>query len=438
MANTPWGEASTLRTRMLRPGRGVPPAEVEQSQRERLFGATVAAVDEKGYEATSVADILALSGVSRTTFYEHFDDKHTCFVATVEAIVEMTMEIAARRYGRKEGSDARARALLDTYIDLIVAQPAASRICFVEAYAVGPEAQAAIRKAVDGFESLAGEAVAEIPDLRGMAPEMLSALVGALFLIVHARLHRREEASLPDLLPQLWEWVLNYRPPPQPLQQREPEAPAPMGDQRPSELSTDPSERIIRAVSAAVAEHGCAATTIAEIAKRAAISQTTFYKCFDGRQEALHATVDAAAARMVAAVVPAARQGADWPDSIRVAIATLCEFAAAQPDLTHLLAFGIYAAGPAALNRRDKLTQALEELFTTGYELSPNTSPIAAEAAVGVLYGLMYDQIDAEGPGSLAAVAPLATYVSLVHFVGEQQACVVVNGWSSANWPASQ
>jgi AcrR family transcriptional regulator len=428
MVITPWGEAAKLRERMLRPGRGVPPAEVARSQRERLFGATVAAVDQKGYEATSVADILALSGVSRTSFYEHFDDKQTCFVATVETIVDITMEIAARRYGQQEGSEAKARALLDTYIDLIVAQPAASRLCFVEAYAVGPEAQAAIWRAVDGFESLSREAVAEIPALRGMAPEMLSALIGALFLIVHARLYRREEGTLSDLLPQLWEWVLNYRPPPRPLKPREPDVPPPIGEQRSAEPSTEPAERIIRAVAAAVAEHGSAATTIAEIAKRASISQTTFYKCFESRHEALLAAVDAAATRMVAAVVPAARQGADWPDSIRIAIAALCDFAEAEPDLTNLLAVGVYAAGPTALNRRDKLTGAIEGLIADGYELSPNTAPIAAEAAVGVLYTLMYDRLEAKGSGSLAAIAPLATYVSLVHFVGEEQACAVVNG----------
>ena len=54
---------------MLRPGPGHSPELVAQNQRERLLAATVVAVADRGYEATPVAELLKLSGVSRTTFY---------------------------------------------------------------------------------------------------------------------------------------------------------------------------------------------------------------------------------------------------------------------------------------------------------------------------------------------------------------------------------
>jgi hypothetical protein len=41
MSQTPWGDASQLRTRMLRPGPGHSPKLVAQNQRERLLAATV-------------------------------------------------------------------------------------------------------------------------------------------------------------------------------------------------------------------------------------------------------------------------------------------------------------------------------------------------------------------------------------------------------------
>jgi hypothetical protein len=68
MVLTPWGDSSELRERML-PGRGTPPEEAERNQRERLFAAIVATVAEKGYEATTVADLVKLSGVSGSAFY---------------------------------------------------------------------------------------------------------------------------------------------------------------------------------------------------------------------------------------------------------------------------------------------------------------------------------------------------------------------------------
>ena len=74
MVRTPWGDAASLRERKLRPGRGTPRDLAERNQRERLFGAMVAAVDEKGYEAATVADVVRISGVSRSAFSRHFDD----------------------------------------------------------------------------------------------------------------------------------------------------------------------------------------------------------------------------------------------------------------------------------------------------------------------------------------------------------------------------
>src|SRR5215203_3568332 len=62
MVQTPWGDSSLLREKTLPPGRGTTAAEAEQNHRERLFGAMVAKAAEQGYEATTVADLVELSG----------------------------------------------------------------------------------------------------------------------------------------------------------------------------------------------------------------------------------------------------------------------------------------------------------------------------------------------------------------------------------------
>src|SRR3954454_11659764 len=79
MVLTPWGNSGALRERTLPPGRGTTAEEAAQNHRERLFGALVAMVAEKGYEATTVADLVDLSGVSRSAFYKQFGDKQECF-----------------------------------------------------------------------------------------------------------------------------------------------------------------------------------------------------------------------------------------------------------------------------------------------------------------------------------------------------------------------
>ena len=95
MVATPWGESDSLRERRLRPGPGTPREEVERNQRERLYGAMVASLARKGYEATTVADLTELSGVSSRTFYDLFTDKQACFLATLEAMIEAAIAYAA-------------------------------------------------------------------------------------------------------------------------------------------------------------------------------------------------------------------------------------------------------------------------------------------------------------------------------------------------------
>src|SRR5215475_148994 len=101
MVATPWGDSSELREKRLRPGPGVPRDEVLDNQRQRLFGAMVASVSERGYIATTVNDLSEISGVSSRTFYDLFPDKKACFLATLEAIIEAAAAFALQSAGEK-------------------------------------------------------------------------------------------------------------------------------------------------------------------------------------------------------------------------------------------------------------------------------------------------------------------------------------------------
>src|SRR3954447_26019152 len=55
------------------------------SQRGRLLSAMAAALAANTDGGTTVADVVAGAGVSRTTFNEHFRDKEDCFLAAFDA-----------------------------------------------------------------------------------------------------------------------------------------------------------------------------------------------------------------------------------------------------------------------------------------------------------------------------------------------------------------
>ena len=70
---------------------GLTREQVVQSQRARIFRAMADTMADKGYAATSVADVLRAAKVSRETFYEQFDSKEDCFMSALEAATDVVL-----------------------------------------------------------------------------------------------------------------------------------------------------------------------------------------------------------------------------------------------------------------------------------------------------------------------------------------------------------
>jgi AcrR family transcriptional regulator len=444
MVVTPWGQSDSLRDRRLRPGPGGERDKVVANQRERLFGAMVASLGERGYEATRVADLVELSGVSSRTFYDLFPDKRACFLAALEAMIEAAIAFAAQSAGEGDGERApggivlpkatdteaaegweeQARQGFDAFAQMVAAQPAAARMILIEAYAAGPEVLEPLENAVAGFEWLTRQTLEQSPERAKMPAEMVSALIGAQQEIARTRLRLGREAELPGLMDPLWELMLSYRPPPQPLRLAG-RAPAPRSE---SLEAHDHAERALRAFAVVVAEQGYANTTVDAVLKRARMSATTFYAHFHGKEDALLAAIDSAGSQMVAAILPAFRRAPDWPEGIRAGFGALFNFLASRPALARLIAVEVYAAGPKAVERRVQTLKPLEALVAGGRERSPETPKIAAEAIAGGVNTLAYRQIRDKGPEALPHLAPICTYIALSPFIGAEEACQVANG----------
>jgi AcrR family transcriptional regulator len=426
MARTPWGDAAQLREKKLRPGRGTPRDEAERNQRGRLFAAMVATVAEKGYEATTVADLVQLSGVSRSAFYRHYADKQACFLAAVEAMVEPTLH----KLGGDESAPAgveRARQAFESLIKLIVSEPAAAKMCIVEVYAGGPEGAALIDRSVDQATALAARLLGQVPEREGLPIELVRALVGGIQKVIHKRLYRGEEEQLLELVPQLWDWLFSYPVPPGPLKatRRRVVKPVPFAERQ---AQSNPPERVLRALAAVVAEKGYPDTTVAEIVERAATSQRTFYEHFKNKEDAIVAALDSGSAHMLAAALPAFRRAPDWPHAVHDTQQAMFAFGAEEPEYARLGGVEMYAAGKRALDQREVVTEGMEGLLAPGYELKPETPPIAAEAIGGALYSLLYDHVNKKGPETLPDLVPTLVYMTLAPFLSREEAYEVAIG----------
>lgn len=437
MIATPWGESETLRQRRLKPGPGSAREDVVGNQRERLFSAMVASVAERGYQATSVAHVLELSGISGRTFYDMFPDKRACFVATLEAIVEMAIAYVGRSAGdvastiaspptdlSEEEWRARARTALDAFARMVVEQPAAARLLLVDAYAAGPSSLAPVEQTVSGFEAVAKEVLDRSPERADMPAEMIAALIGGLEEIARLRLIAGTEGELPAAIDQAWELLLGYRRPPTPLR-RTGRVPKPAAEKIEGH---DHAERALRALTAVVAEVGYADATVEAALRRAQMSATTFYTYFDGKADAMLAAIDSGASRLMAVTLPAFRRAPDWRHGIRSAFGSFFDFLASQPALARLLLVETYAAGPRAIERRQQILLPQVDLIGNGGELPHPVPRLATEGILSVTYTLGYRALQKGGPGSLPSLAPLCSYLALAPLIGAEEACRIAGG----------
>jgi AcrR family transcriptional regulator len=395
----------------------------------------VASVAARGYAATRVADLVDLSGVSRKSFYALYHDKAACFQAAVEAAFGLAItrafayEIEGSTWEERMGNG------FDELAGMVVEQPAAARMCLVEAFAAGPEAIRPLEAAIEAIERLTRLRLDESPERAGLPDELVTGFVGGTLEIVRERLLRGTEAELLELSPELLRLFASYRPPPVPL--RMATRPPTMA---PETIDAhDHGERALRALAAVVAERGYLHTSVDQIVKRASMSPTTFYAHFDGKEDAFMAAIDSGAARMSAAVLPAFRRNPDWPQAVRAAFGALFNFLASRPTLAWLIMVEVYAAGPEALrHRREALRELEADLVGEGLGHAPQVPPVAIEAIIGGIHALAYRQIRTHGAETLASLAPAATYFTLLPFVGAEYACEVANGGGQARSPDSE
>jgi AcrR family transcriptional regulator len=420
MVRTPWGDATKLREKRLPPGRGRSRAETERNQRERLFAAMVATVAEKGYEATTVADLVQLSGVSRSAFYRHFEDKQACFLAAVEAIIEPTLERLRGDESVAPGTE-RAQRAFEAVVQAIVEQPAAAKMCIVDVYAAGEAGADLVDRMMESATEVAAALLEQVPEKEGMPPELVRSIVGGIQKVIHKRLYRGQEQELLELGPQLWEWIFCYPVPPGPLKARRRRTVKALPFEERQRLAAPP-ERLLRALAAVVGEKGYPDTTVAEVVERAQTSQRTFYEHFKNKEDAIVAALDSGAAHMLAAALPAFRRAPDWPHAVHDTQEAMFRWGAEEPEYARMGGKEMYAAGKRALDQREVVTEGMEGLLTPGYELKPETPPIAGEAIGGALYSLLYDHVNKKGPETLPDLVPTLVYVTLAPFLDPEEA----------------
>jgi AcrR family transcriptional regulator len=417
MTMTPWGESTELRERRLQPGPGVPREDVEQNHRERLYGATVAVVANKGYGNATISDLIETAGVSRATFYRYFADKAACFVSTLELLLAGVAALTRAGLDSRGSWRERSEMGIRAFIAVLVAQPDAARICVVESDAAGPKAIAMVDAAAAEFATMLAGVFEELPEQRGMPKPVVNAMIGGLRKLLQTRLQRRTEGDLIELVPDIVDLGLSYRPPPRRLPDR-----APRGKLPPTVGShagiDEPAQRLERAAMAVIAAEGYGEATMAAIAGEARVSLGTLYANFEDKSALFEAALLRSRLRMAAAVVPAYRRAKTWPEAMSALTRASLAFLEAEPDFTRLITTDVHEAGNAALESRDRALDATRHFIEAGI---PESKEIVAEAIQSALYAMLSARARSRYK-NLQGMAPLAIYIIMAPFLGPEGA----------------
>jgi AcrR family transcriptional regulator len=172
--------------------------------RLRLMEGMAAAVNEKGYAATTIADIVRHSRVSKRTFYQHFADREACFLACYAEGAELTLRAVAEAAGRGGTLPQRVAAATRAYLATLQARPALTRTLLAEVHAAGPRALALRRAVLERFARLLRDLVEagrreHSAALRELTPELSTALVGGINELVLATVEQGGAERLDQL-----------------------------------------------------------------------------------------------------------------------------------------------------------------------------------------------------------------------------------------------
>lgn len=111
------------------------------TRRQAILEAMVRVVGRRGYQAASVADVIAEADVSRTTFYKHFADKRECFLAAYDMLAERVFAEVTGRCDAGLPWAERMRAGLAALVEMFALDPALARTAVVEVSAAGADAR---------------------------------------------------------------------------------------------------------------------------------------------------------------------------------------------------------------------------------------------------------------------------------------------------------
>ncbi len=181
-------------------GRGASKEELAANQRERILYAAAQLAEQKGYNATTIADVTRLAGVDGRTFYAAFADKQDAFMAVHELGVQQVMSATAGAFFTRDCWPERMWAAGQAFSGFLESNPMIAHVGFVEAYAVGPGAVQRVEDSHVTFTIFLQEGYQQRPERPQPSRLTLEAIITSIFELVYREARGRKQPHVSGML----------------------------------------------------------------------------------------------------------------------------------------------------------------------------------------------------------------------------------------------
>lgn len=177
------------------------------------------------------------------------------------------------------------------------------------------------------------------------------------------------------------------------------------------------------ALAESVTARGYTGMTVEDVIARAGVSRRTFYDQFANKQEAFLAAYDEVSGRLLANIERALESARGLAESVERCLEAFLYYLAVEPAFAHMCIVEVMAAGPAAIERRNRVMDAFMELFERAAEALPEQPPpLTSEAVVGGIHHVVYGRIADDRAHDLPELLPDLLYVTLLPYLGHDAA----------------
>jgi AcrR family transcriptional regulator len=185
--------------------------------RERLIAAAIELFYSHGFNAVGIDQVIAAAGVTKTTFYKHFEGKDDLMVAAVQRRDEWESQAWARAVQKRVGDDPRAQLMgMIDVMDLWFNDPDFGGCMFINAAAEFPNPHDPVHQAAASYKRKCRDARRDLARTAGASPQAAETFADCYTALIEGALILRQTQGRNDaakvIRPVVEQLVASYMP----------------------------------------------------------------------------------------------------------------------------------------------------------------------------------------------------------------------------------